>query len=437
MNIAIGKFGRSMYFDESSWSIYAGDDSPKIVYLELARKHPNDTFYILGASDFTKWKERNTGFFAEEAVPENIVDVWNSAKAEIGAKYNFGKKGYTEEMMYKIEGKEPWRMLDEYVETHGLKFDLGIFMQGPDARVSVMGEGIPCKNKKGSFSQCLMMAALYNGPMRHLINKLKFPWYNIIEDPRYVPIQDVDVIHHEEFNLSQCNAEYQQSCMDSYTQDPDTYEKKPFILKYYKTERWFLRNLKKVDFTNPKAIKVGKKTYEKNIPFILTLNGGYDRLEFLENWVLNKLPNCKVYGKWDDAAQEKHPDTFIKKGIVEIQDKMWQSMFTFVPSFMKSRKNFVTQKVWKMMYYGIIPFWDKNTYDTDNLFSDLPDFFKVENPDEMWKRIRFLMENPDEYKKCLKIMYDLLEDKYFNGDFIDEVFNPLIEKRRAELKEDK
>ena len=129
MNIAIGKFGRSMYFDESSWSIYAGDDSPKIVYLELARKHPNDTFYILGASDFTKWKERNTGFFAEEEVPENIVDVWNSAKAEIGAKYNFGKKGYTEEMMYKIEGKEPWRMLDEYVETHGLKFDLGIFMQ--------------------------------------------------------------------------------------------------------------------------------------------------------------------------------------------------------------------------------------------------------------------------------------------------------------------
>ena len=90
-----------------------------------------------------------------------------------------------------------------------------------------------------------------------------------------------------------------------------------------------------------------------------------------------------------------------------------------------------------MMYYGIIPFWDKNTYDTDNLFSDLPDFFKVENPDEMWKRIHFLMENPDEYKKYLKIMYDLLEDKYFNGYFIDEVFNPLIEKRRAELKEDK
>jgi hypothetical protein len=48
----------------------------------------------------------------------------------------------------------------------------------------------------------------------------------------------------------------------------------------------------------------------------------------------------------------------------------------------------------------------------------------------MWSRIRFLMENPDEYKKLLGQIYDLLEDKYFNGEFIDEIFNPLIEKHR-------
>lgn len=430
MNIAIGKFGRSMYFNESSWSIYAGDDSPKIVYLELARKHPNDTFYIIGASDFTKWKEKNSEFFAEESVPENIVDVWGAAKAELGPKYNFGKKGYSEKMLYKIEGKEPWRMLDEYVETHGLMFDLGIFMQGPDSRVSVTGEKIPCKNKKDSLVQCLMMSAMYNGPMRHLTNKMGFPWYNIIEDPRYVPTHDIDCINREIYNLSQCDAVIQKTTMDFYTQDPQTYTKKPFILKYSQVERLFLRNLKKVDFTNPDKIVVGKRAYQKKTPFILTLNDGYDRLEFLENWVLNKHPECKVYGKWGDAAQEKHPGTFIKKGIVEIQDKMWEAMFTFVPTFMKCRKNFVTQKVWKMMYYGIMPFWDKNSYDTDNLFKDIPDYFKVDSPEQMWERIDYLMQNPDEYRKYLGVMYGLLEDKYFNGDFIDEIFNPLIEKHR-------
>lgn len=434
MNIAIGKFGRCMYFDESSWSIYAGDDTPKIVYLELARKHPEDTFYIIGASDFSRWKEKNGGFFADEDVPENIVDLWNDAKNAVGAKYNFGMKGYSKLMLYKEVGKEPWRVLDEYVETLGLRFDMGIFMQGPDCRISVMGKHIPCRNKKGHFSQCLMMSALYNGPMRHLINRYRFPWYNVIEDPRYLPTQDVDVIHHEEFNLSQCNDTYQKATMDYYEQDPETYRPKPFVLRYCKTERLFLRKLQRVDFTNPDSIRVGKRTYQKKTPFIMTLNDGYDRLGFLEHWVLEKMPDCKVYGKWSAEAKDKHPGVFIEKGIVEIQDKMWEAMFTFVPAFTKSRKNFVTQKVWKMMYYGIIPFWDKNTYDVENLFKDLPDFFKVDSPKQMWERIDFLLQNPDEYKKYLAIIYRLLEDKYFNGEFIDEIFNPLIEKHRPNVE---
>ena len=40
MNIAIGKIGRFSYFDPKSWSIYAGDDSPKIIFSELARRFP-------------------------------------------------------------------------------------------------------------------------------------------------------------------------------------------------------------------------------------------------------------------------------------------------------------------------------------------------------------------------------------------------------------
>ena len=57
MNIAIGKSGRSCYFNEERWSIYAGDDSPKIIYFEIARQNPQHTFYLIGASDFTKYIE--------------------------------------------------------------------------------------------------------------------------------------------------------------------------------------------------------------------------------------------------------------------------------------------------------------------------------------------------------------------------------------------
>jgi putative nucleotidyltransferase with HDIG domain len=42
--------------------------------------------------------------------------------------------------------------------------------------------------------------------------------------------------------------------------------------------------------------------------------------------------------------------------------------------------------------------------------------------------VRYKNEHPDEYKKYLKQYYDLLEDKYFNGDFIVETFKPYFDK---------
>ena len=76
MNIAIGKSGRSCYFNEARWSIYAGDDSPKSIYFEIAKQNPKQTFYLIGASDFTKYVEKGG------KAPSNIVDVWNAARAE-------------------------------------------------------------------------------------------------------------------------------------------------------------------------------------------------------------------------------------------------------------------------------------------------------------------------------------------------------------------
>jgi hypothetical protein len=58
----------------------------------------------------------------------------------------------------------------------------------------------------------------------------------------------------------------------------------------------------------------------------------------------------------------------------------------------------------------------------------MPDYFKVSSAQEMWEKIDYLNSHEDEYRKYLKIYYDLLEDKYFNGDFIVETFKPYIEK---------
>ena len=86
-----------------------------------------------------------------------------------------------------------------------------------------------------------------------------------------------------------------------------------------------------------------------------------------------------------------------------------------------------TQKFWKMLYYGIIPFVDKNSYDTDKILP-LPEFFRVESPEEMWQKINKLYNDKEKYAQCLNYFYSLLEDKYFNGEYIGEIFNPIIKK---------
>lgn len=407
MNIAIGKSGRSCYFNEKKWSIYAGDDSPKIIYFEIAKQNPQHTFYLIGASDFTKYVEEGG------EAPSNIIDVWNPAKAEakkLGLKFDY-----------------LWQVLEHYVKKHDLHFDLGLIMQGPDMNVTIEGKGIKCLRDTTRDIKPLCMGAGYIAPIQNIINIQKFPWYIINEDPRYVPIGNRDIINDEEEVLSQINCERTVKRITDYGEKAIIHRDHVLKYRYAGIERMFLNALKKVDFTEPDNIKVNDKVYKKSRKFIIAVNGGADRLGFIEKWVLNCDPSQIIYGKWPKDDVVKHPNNFEEKGIINMQDEMWESMFTFIPCFEKRMSNFVTQKFWKMLYYGIIPFVDKNSYDTDKILP-LPEFFRVESPNEMWKKINKLYENKDAYIKTLKYFYSLLEDKYFNGEYIGEIFNPIIKK---------
>ena len=407
MKIAIGKSGRSCYFNEARWSIYAGDDSPKIIYFELAKQNPQHTFYIISASDFTKYVEKGG------EAPSNIVDVWNAAKKE--------------EKELKLKFDYPWQILESYVNKHNLKFDLGLIMQGPDMNVTIEGRGIKCIRDNTKDIHPLLLGVNYVAPLQNIINVQGFPWYIINEDPRYVPIFNRDIINDEVEILSQINCERTVKRISGYDEKAIIHRDHVLKYRYAGIERMFLNSYKKVDFTDPDNIKVNDKVYKKCRKFIMAVNGGADRLNFIEKWVLDCDPTQVIYGKWPKEDVEKHPNNFEEKGIINMQDEMWETMFTFIPCFEKRMNNFVTQKFWKMLYYGIIPFIDKNTYDTDNLLP-IPEFFRVNSPQEMWEKIDKLCNDKEKYKKALEYFYSLLEDKYFNGEYIGEIFNPIIRK---------
>ena len=69
-NIAIAKLSKSIRFDSTKWSPIGGDNEAPFLVYALAKAFPEDTFWIIGKSDYSK-------VFPNGLLP-NIKDIWSS-----------------------------------------------------------------------------------------------------------------------------------------------------------------------------------------------------------------------------------------------------------------------------------------------------------------------------------------------------------------------
>lgn len=417
MNIAIGKIGRSCYFNRKRWSIHAGDDSPLIFYKTLCEFYPQHNFYMIGMSDYQQCLKEGV------KMPDNFHDLMGEFKNANRANL---KKWCDDQTM--------WLRFVKYVKDLGIEFSFGILLQGPDMSTALPHVGVKQLRNPTEDCKIMQMASNYIAPITGLLNALKFPWIDVNEDIRYVPVRMRDLINDEICVLSQSNEVKRVKRISGYFEKSTTLREHDIVYKYAGIERMFLKDFIKRDFRDPEHIEVDNEVYKKDNKFIITVNDGGNRLELIEKWILNHNPSQIVYGKWSEESQAKHPGIFVATKISDMEPLMWRSKYTFVPAWFKKTSNFVTQKIWKMMYYGIIPFFDKNGYDTDHILN-VPDFCRVESPEEMWKKIDALEKNPAAYRKLLGKIYDLMEDKYFNGEYIKEIFGPYIEEYANKAKE--
>ena len=254
----------------------------------------------------------------------------------------------------------------------------------------------------------------------------------INEDPRYMPCDTSDWLHEPIEFMCQANGDYEKEVISGYYEDSKKYKKVKRHYNYSKVETLFLsgKDYKKFDFSNPEHIEFKGNTYKKDIPFMMALKGTADREPYIEKWILKNSENPKIYGPcWSDGIQSKYPGVFEDVRIADMEDKMVRSKFTFIPFFSGARTNFITRKFWNMVYYGIIPFFGIDGYDTDHVL-DIPDYFRVKTPEEMWEKIKYLTspEGEADYRKYLQHYYNLLEDKYFNGEFVKELFDKYLNK---------
>ena len=393
MDVLIGKIGKSIKFNEDNHDYANGQEEGPLLYKLLAKEYPQHRFVMCGKSDIAKIRKSGEN---TDVIPNNIIDLFD---------------GYVSKDMF------PHEYVEKRLNELNIKPSLGIIYVGPVGTVNVPNVGsLTLEDEEAKF---LLINTNYAGPVIHALNITQVPYFTLTGDPKYIPPRMRDLFNDEKVSISQCNWKGDRQRVPYYGAPAKELRTVKLKYVYEPIETNFLINETKIDWRNIK----------KSNKFIIGLIGGESRDEFMKEWILNgrvDLTNIKVYGKWADEFTTKYPTVFEDKSIKSVESEFLASRYTIIPPPHKPMKNFVTQKFWKMIHYGIIPFLHPK-YDMDKIL-DVPDILRLKNKYQLWDRIEYLDNNPEEYQQVKNKLYDLLKDEYYDGRFLIDMCKNISQK---------
>ena len=371
---------------------YGGFDVAALTFLTLAETYPQHKFYFIGSNDIGTLQSK----------PDNLIDI----ETPIRIKHNSDRS------------KDRYDVAVDYCKQYKFDFMICWYCRGTplvDYNYGYLSnKGTPRKIRECEkiVSRILAVPKAY-----------KIPVYYIMDDIAEFSRLPSDMPSPAAI-WSQCDSEINYR---HYTNISDVTRLAAPIV-YKPIERLWLMGKQKVDW----------RSINKTNDFIITCNstndGSLDRLNYIENWVLNNFKDVTVYGRWDSPKtlvsvinKRGISDRFERKGMCEMEDLMFKSKYTLVIPLSKKYPDFVTQKMFSMLYYGIIPFWCKNDYDCSNTkYNAFPDYIKVESPNELLHKINELNNDEKKYRKLLDDLYGLLEDRYFDNRIVHDIFDEIL-----------
>lgn len=377
-NIVIGKIGKSVKFNSKKWGPIGGDNEAPTLFTLLARKNPDVNFYMVGKSDLRLLKPEVR---QQLDLPSNLIDVWEG----------YDKKIH-DPLTYPIE------------KLKDVDIKCGIFYNGPSSGVSVPNF---VKKKDGSFCKPLEMFKNYVGPITQYLNASGIPYFTLGPDPRYIPIEAMDLLNRESFVLSQYDTIGTIKHITSV--EDQSLVTKDVNIEYSGIEKVFFLGREQKDIT----------TIPKSKKMLIVLNeggnGGLKRGSMLKEYILDYIDDIEIYGKWSDKWYE---DSRFKgpKDFMDLHPLLEDVKYTFI---IPIQKGWVTSKFWEMINFGIIPFM--HPFYDEQKHIPCPDFIRVNSPEELKEKIDFLESNPNEYKKLLAELNSMLKPEYYNGEYINQV----------------
>jgi len=411
-NVAVGKIGRVISFNPDKWTPTGGDAENPPYLEQLFFRHPENTYYIIGVSDFSKVSRAE-----QERINKNnnVVDIW----ADFTPWRDKNKDKY-DERVYRIKYMEEW------CEKHKVKFDYGIFMAGPASLSSVAGETTLMKNPD-QLAKPLMMCCNYAGPIIKFLNDhMEMPWIMVGSDQKYVPGAARDLFNIPHVVMAQWNDVHTFKRRKSYTEVE--IEQIDVAAFYSGFETSFLvdrarRGDEKTEINLTDFFTDSTENSQAPIRFMIVCNEwGASRYPLLKEAILDHIEDVAIYGKW---KKETIGDDKRFKGPIAYPDFMKllkRTKYSYIPT---TSLGYPTQKIWEMIYSGVIPFLHTN-YDSDRLI-DKPDYLYVKDGKELNEKMQYLDEHPEEYEKLLAECKAMIKPEFYSGEYLTKQTDRFLE----------
>ena len=361
-----GKIGKAIKFDSKKWGATGGDNEAPSLILKLAEQNPNDTFILISSDDFDKVQFNK---------PSNIINGLKS----LGQLKN---------------------MYDGFL-TDTLK--------DKDIAGAIIVLGPTCR-KNLEYWPRLGFAKSYCAPIIHYLNNSNVKWIGVCNDPRYY-LKDVrDLTNKPLKYLSQYNESFVKKVFSKLPPDNDNDLIDMTINSEYS-------GVEKIMLFNNKT---NKNFENKNNDFNIILNEGKNgvksRYPELKKYVLDFFDDVNIYGEW--YSEETKNDLRFKgpKPFTEIVDITKKSKFSFI---IPISPGWVTSKYIELINNGIIPFFHPDYDSQKNL--DIPDFLRIESPNQLKERIDIIKSDNDFYVKLItELQNKFITENDINGKTISD-----------------
>ena len=395
-NIAIAKLSKSIRFDSTKWSPIGGDNEAPFLVYALAKAFPEDTFWIIGKSDYSK-------VFPNGLLP-NIKDIWSS---EYWDGYNptnlVRNKTYDD---YPENYETFYKYINTAFKKLGVNIDFAFMLYGMFFSCSLFN--VVLRGDGNGYTKTLENATQYMSFLTYWLNTYEGNYASIITDPRQYRVFPRDLVHWPSINLSQIDKDMKFSSKSSQYWPKGNLITNPQV--YHKNVYSGVETLNLLS-------RVPYDEFPEKHGFNMILNQGYPgdnkheppRYTLLKQWVLSdKDFMCSIYGKWDDKILEsdkrfKGPISPVDLGTV-LETTKYTLCIPIAPGW-------VTSKFVEMAHYGVMPFVT-DTYGSESSQTYIPDVLRVKTREELKQRIELFEQNPDAYKKVMDYLKTILKNMY-------------------------